>query len=211
MAMDAYHYREHRAGMGSPLLFLFHGTGGDENQLFALGRDLMPKAGLVSPRGDVSEHGALRFFRRTGEGVYDMEDLGRRTAAMIAFVKAQIEDRQPGAVLGLGYSNGANILASAMFSEPELFDAAVLMHPLIPFAPQVPGGRLATQVLLTAGRKDPICPPDLTNRLLSYLEAAGASVTAMWHGGGHELRTNEIAAARQFLAPWRDRSEGDRQ
>ncbi len=38
---------------------------------------------------------------------------------------------------GLGYSNGANILASTMFATPDLFDAAVLMHPLIPFEPKV--------------------------------------------------------------------------
>ncbi len=31
------------------------------------------------PRGDVSEFGANRFFRRTGEGVYDMDDLHLRT------------------------------------------------------------------------------------------------------------------------------------
>ena len=62
---------------GGPLLFAFHGTGGDENQFVSLGRDLVPGATIVSPRGDVSEFGAARFFRRTGEGVYDMDDLAR--------------------------------------------------------------------------------------------------------------------------------------
>ena len=38
-------------------------------------RELMPGAAIVAPRGDVSEHGALRFFRRLGEGRYDMDDL----------------------------------------------------------------------------------------------------------------------------------------
>ena len=42
-------------------------------------------------------------------------------------------------MIGLGYSNGANILASVLFAEPELFDAAVLMHPLIPFEPEIEG------------------------------------------------------------------------
>ena len=45
---------------------------------------LSPKAGVVSPRGDVSEHGAARFFRRTAEGVYDMADLAQRTETMAA-------------------------------------------------------------------------------------------------------------------------------
>ena len=43
---------------------------------------------------------------------------------------------QPSRVIGLGYSNGANILASVIFARPELFDDAVLMHPLIPWTPE---------------------------------------------------------------------------
>ena len=54
--------------------------------------------------------------------------------------RAHVEAAKPSAVLGLGYSNGANILASVLFATPDLFDAAVLMHPLIPFEPEVKGG-----------------------------------------------------------------------
>jgi phospholipase/carboxylesterase len=101
--------------------------------------------------------------------------------------------------LGLGYSNGANILAATLFSVPALFDAAVLMHPLIPFEPQVAGNLAGKRVLITAGRRDPICPPELTARLEAWLRAEDASVTMEWHEGGHELRPNEIEAARRFL------------
>src|SRR4029453_10497891 len=87
---------------GSPLLFLFHGTGGNEEQLVSLGRELLPEAAIVSPRGDVSEFGASRFFRRTGEGVYDMDDLGRATAKMAGFIKAKVEAAKTSSVLGLG-------------------------------------------------------------------------------------------------------------
>jgi phospholipase/carboxylesterase len=103
-------------------------------------------------------------------------------------------------VLGLGYSNGANILASTLFAAPDLFDAAVLMHPLIPFEPEVAGGFTGRRVLITAGRRDPICPPNLTTRLEAYLRDLGAEVAVEWHEGGHEVRPNEIEAARRFLA-----------
>ena len=36
---------------GAPLLIVAHGTGGDENQLLPLARDLVPEASIVSPRG----------------------------------------------------------------------------------------------------------------------------------------------------------------
>lgn len=199
MTTDAYVHTVLPGMQGGPLFFLFHGTGGDEHQLVSLGRDLRPEATIISPRGDVSEMGAARFFRRTGEGVYDMDDLARATTKMAGFVRTQVEAEKPSAVLGLGYSNGANILASLLFAEPELFDAAVLMHPLIPFEPKVKGSLEGKAILLTAGRRDPICPPDMTTRLESHLRAKGADVTLTWHEGGHEVRPGEIEAARQFL------------
>src|SRR6476646_10525548 len=109
MSKDAYIHKLLPGSPGGPLLFVFHGTGVDENQLVSLGRDLAPQATIISPRGDVSEHGAPRFFRRTGEGIYDMGDLARATEKMVGFVKAHIEAAKPSSVLGLGYSNGANI------------------------------------------------------------------------------------------------------
>ncbi|RWI28276.1 alpha/beta hydrolase [Mesorhizobium sp.] len=200
MSKDAYTYKTLPGSPDGSLLFVFHGTGADENQLLSLGRDLAPQATIVSPRGDVSEDGAARFFRRTGEGVYDMDDLARATDQMVGFVKAHIEAAKPASVLGLGYSNGANILASVVFAAPSLFDAAVLMHPLIPFEPEVKGSLVGRRILVTAGRRDPICPPNLTARLEAYLRADGADVTVEWHDGGHEVQSNEIEAARRFLS-----------
>ena len=38
MSIDAYKFRgKTAADPGAPLVFAFHGTGGDENQFFALG------------------------------------------------------------------------------------------------------------------------------------------------------------------------------
>ncbi|MER9233434.1 alpha/beta hydrolase [Mesorhizobium sp. M0622] len=200
MSKDSYIHKVLPGSPGGPLLFVFHGTGADETQLLSLGRDLAPQATVVSPRGDVSEQGAARFFRRAGEGVYDMGDLTRATDKMAGFVKAHVEAAKPSSVLGLGYSNGANILASVLFAEPSLFDAAVLMHPLIPFEPEVEGSLGGSRILVTAGRRDPICPPNLTARLEAYLRADGADVTVEWHDGGHEVRPNEIEAARRLFA-----------
>jgi phospholipase/carboxylesterase len=200
MSKDAYIHKVLPGSPGGPLLFVFHGTGADENQLLSLGRDLAPQATIISPRGDVAEQGAARFFRRTGEGVYDMDDLARATDKMAGYVKAHIEAAKPSAVFGLGYSNGANILASVVFAAPTVFDATVLMHPLIPFEPEINGSLAGRHILVTAGRRDPICPPNLTTRLEAYLRADGANVTVEGHEGGHEVRPNEIEAARRLFA-----------
>jgi phospholipase/carboxylesterase len=199
MSISAYHHIARSPAEGAPLIFTFHGTGGDEFQFVGLVQQIRPKAGIVSPRGDVSENGAARFFRRTGEGIYDMDDLARRTRKMAGFIKAHREANPGAPVFGLGYSNGANILASVLFVAPELFDGVVLMHPLIPWTPEPNSGLQSVPVLVTAGERDPICPPGMTRSLVAWLEGQGARVELAMHGGGHELRQEELAAIGRFL------------
>jgi phospholipase/carboxylesterase len=190
-----------RAGAtpGAPAVFLFHGTGGTETQFLDLAEQLLPGARRIAPRGDVSEQGALRYFKRHAEGLFDMHDLARATAKMAAFVRERLSNDKPSAAIGLGYSNGANILASVQFAAPELFDVAVLLHPMIPFEPEPQPGLAGKRVLITAGRRDPICPAAETQKLADWYRGQGASVSLFWHEGGHEIRNEELIAVRDYL------------
>lgn len=194
-----YHALTKAPAPNAPLIFAFHGTGGNEHQFSELVEQIAPHAGLVSPRGDVSEHGALRFFRRTGEGVYDMADLATRTEKMAEFIaghKAAYPDRP---VYGLGYSNGANILAAVAFKHADLFDRIALLHPLIPWRPEDNVGLADKRVLITAGQRDPICPLPLTECLVDYFNDQGSRVETIIHDGGHEIRQTELSALQTFL------------
>lgn len=51
MALDQYHAKTRAPDAGAPLIFAFHGTGGDETQFFDLVRQVNPDAGIISPRG----------------------------------------------------------------------------------------------------------------------------------------------------------------
>ena len=199
MALDLYHHLSRPGAEGAPLVFAFHGTGGDEHQFSGLIGQILPGAGIVAPRGDVSEHGASRFFRRRAEGVYDMEDLRARTRRMTGFLRAHVQANPGRPVFAMGYSNGANILASVMFEAPDLFDRAVLMHPLIPWTPAPQPGLAGRQVLLTAGRRDPICPLPQTEALADWLRAQGARLDLALHEGGHEITHPELEALAGFL------------
>jgi len=197
----AYAFQETAGPAGGPLVLTFHGTGGDERQFHGLAEQILPGAHVISPRGDVSEAGMNRYFRRTGEGVYDMADLSARTQAMADFV-AEAKARTGAArVLGFGYSNGANILASVAMARPDLFSDLGLLHPLIPWTPDPVPALAATRILITAGRQDPICPAPMTEALIDWLTAQGARPEVLWHPGGHELIQAEVQALARFLAP----------
>ena len=125
-----------------------------------------------------------------------MEDLKVRTTAMADFVREQVGEASK--VIGLGYYNGANILASVQFAAPDLFDNTILMHPLIPFVPPKAdfSGR---RVLITAGRRNPMAAAAVTQSLADYFAANGAETRLAWHEGGHELRNEELAAIQTFI------------
>ena len=197
--LSAYPHARTEGAPGAPLFLTFHGTGGTETQFHEAGADFVPGAHVISPRGDVSEGGHARFFRRRAEGVYDMEDLARATAKMAGFIEAARAETGAPHAIGLGYSNGANILASVAFARPDLVETLVLMHPLIPFAPAPQPGLAGRRVLITAGRHDPICPPVQTDALALWFERQGAEVTLAWHEGGHEIRREEVDAIGAFL------------
>lgn len=194
-----YVTRETEGAAGAPLLFTFHGTGGDETQFHGLAERLVPGAHVVSPRGNVLEAGMNRYFRRTGEGIYDMDDLAARTTTMEAFIEDWRARTGAPRVLGFGYSNGANVLASVVFRNPGLFNAVALLHPLIPWTPDPAPGLGGCRVLVTAGRRDPICPAPMTEALIEWFKKQGAYVDCEWHSGGHEIIPAEIEALARFL------------
>lgn len=198
-ALETYRALTTAPEAGRPLVFAFHGTGGDERQFFDLAQALVPGGGVVSPRGDVLEMGAARFFRRTGQGVYDMADLAERTDAMAGFVAAHKARHPDVPVFGFGYSNGANILASVAMARPDLFDRIGLLHPLIPWDPKPVPGLKGRRVLITAGRRDPICPWPQSQALIDWFGAQGAEFATEIHDGGHELRQQEIEALGRLL------------
>ena len=189
---------------GGTTLLLLHGTGGDEEDLIPLGRALLPGAGLLSPRGNVLERGAPRFFRRLAEGVFDQEDLARHTEELAAFIEAAAKtyelDRD--GIVAVGFSNGANIAASLLLRRPGLVRGAVLLSPMVPFEPDVPPDLTGTSVFIGAGRADPIAPPAQAEHLADLFRQAGAAVTVDWQPGGHAVTDSEVAAARQWLWHW---------
>ena len=204
MATLAYaHIFEPGSDPTAPPLLLLHGTGGDERDLLPLGRQLSPGSALLSPRGDVVEHGARRFFARLAEGVFDPAEITRRTHALADFIGAATAQHgvDRGRLMAVGFSNGANIAATLLQLRPESLAGAVLLRAMVVLdQPAVAGTLHGRRVLLANGTHDPIVPPDHPPRLAALLRAGGANVSLHLSPASHGLVTADLAAARAFLA-----------
>jgi predicted esterase len=188
-------------GNSSRTLLLLHGTGGNERDLIPLGRELDPNASLLSPRGKILENGMPRFFRRLAEGVFDLEDLTTRTNELADFVTAAARHYHLAAnrVIGVGYSNGANIAASVLLLRPEIMRAAILFRAMVPLIPDKVPDLSSVRVWIGAGDQDPIVPASETKRLAELLRRAGADVTIRFFNADHGLTSSEIETAGQWL------------
>lgn len=197
-----YTYAYEPAKDGDPLtLVMLHGTGGDHTSFVGLGRLVSPSAGLIALKGDVDENGNLRFFRRVGERKYDMADLAERTRALTDALPGIFKEhgRNPDRAVGLGYSNGANMLANVMFEAPERLAGAVLMHPFLPYDPPSPPGLAGKPVLITYGRHDPVVSSEHIAEVIAAFRARGAKVEPREVNAGHEVRQDEIDTIGDWL------------
>lgn len=188
-------------GREDETLLLLHGTGGDENDLIPLGGFLRPGANFLSPRGSVLENGMPRFFKRLAMGVFDIPDLKKRTAELARFLQSSAEayEFDLTKVVAVGYSNGANIAASLILTQPSLLRAAALLHAMVPFVPETMPDLEGTSILITGGNRDPIVPRNESEALAALLGEAGADVDLHFRAGGHELTQDEADYVRQWL------------
>jgi predicted esterase len=90
MSLDLYqHLYQPATAPDLPTILALHGTGGNERDLLGLVQAIAPGCGVLSLRGNVSERGMPRFFRRFAEGVFDLEDVQVRAGQIATFLKIQ--------------------------------------------------------------------------------------------------------------------------
>jgi len=195
------HLFERGRGVDALPLLLLHGTGGTERDLLALGRAVAPNASLLSPRGQVLENGAPRFFRRFSEGVLDEEDVRYRAHQLADFVVAACSRYGILPPIALGYSNGANMATALLLLRPEILAGAILCR-----AAQLPLSRppfpdLTTKtLLLISGAKDSTITPQRFSHLTSFLKNRGAKIELKTVASGHEITGDDVVVAKTWLS-----------
>lgn len=183
-----------------PTFLLLHGTGGRETDLLPIAQRVDMKNAILGVRGEVSEDGQNRFFKRHSDGSPDVEDLMERTDDLHDFIDKVAEkysfDRNN--VIVMGYSNGANIAASLMIQHGKTMKGAILFHPMIlqenTQLPDLSG----MPIFMSAGALDSRVLPGDTMKLKRMLESVGADVTLHITDYGHELVESEVEEAVQW-------------
>jgi phospholipase/carboxylesterase len=178
-------------------LVLFHGTGGNEKDLLPVAEMIDADANILSLRGNVTENGMNRFFRRIQEGIFDEDDIRYRAKEIKDFMEsASIEyGFSLKNLTGVGYSNGANIISALHYLYGDLFHKSILFHPMVPLK-EIPDKPLTeTQIFIGAGENDPIVPFNNTMILEKHLKGMGAEVSVHKYRQGHTLTTDEVRDA----------------
>ena len=188
---------------GRPLLLLLHGTGGDERDLLPVAARLSPGSAVLSVRGNVSEHGMPRFFRRLGMGVFDEADVAFRTHELAHFLRelSNAEGFDLRQVVAVGYSNGANIAGSLLLLYPDLLGGAVLWRPMQPLTKEVPvnPAQAPTPVLFVPGAQDPTVDRAASDHYAALLASRGFDLTPQTVAAGHNLTQTDLDLATAWL------------
>lgn len=193
-----YIYQEGKKN--GPLYLLFHGTGGNEHDLLGLMSMIDEDGSLLSFRGDVNEHGMLRFFKRLRPGVFDEDDLNHRTKIFQRELSEHLSTyNQLNPVCALGYSNGANFIGSLLYHNEKSIKACVLLHPMVPYQTLKPKDLQGVDVFISAGENDLICPYSEALQLKHDLENAGAKVFLHTTYHGHQITQDEVLSIKSWL------------
>lgn len=186
----------------APVLLTLHGTGSNEQEIATLASRLDPRAGVLSPRGLVREHGMPRWFRRMAEGVFDVDDVVTRAGELAGFLRAAREHYDLGGrtLVAVGFSNGANIALATAMLHPEALARVVALSGMYPFgdrdeAVDLQGVRITT----LNGRDDPMAPYGSVEHLVTVLRGKGAKVDQHVRAGGHGITPEDLRTAAEAV------------
>ncbi|WP_121026620.1 VOC family protein [Litoreibacter meonggei] len=180
-------------------IVLLHGTGGNESDLMPMAHKINPRATLLGVRGRSTEEGINRWFRRFDAVTYDQADIRAEAEAFAAFVEGAITGYglDPQSMTFLGYSNGANLLGAVMQLHPHIVRRAILLRSVHALTDSPANDLAGLSALMLNGADDPF--GSLSPALDLALRNGGATVDAHTVSAGHELTSEDIDRAKEWL------------
>ncbi|MEX0895784.1 MAG: alpha/beta hydrolase [Patescibacteria group bacterium] len=185
----------------APAIFLLHGTGGTETDLLPLVADFADSHTVIGIRGNVSENGMNRFFKRLAEGVFDQANIRAEAEKLSLFLNAWHAEsgQDPTTSVYIGYSNGANMILALLFLYPNLIDTAALLHPILPFEPDPKLDLSNKKIFLSWGNNDQIIPAAESEKLLATVRTYSLKLQIINTDSGHAITQKEAATLQDFI------------
>ncbi len=179
----------------SRTLLLLHGSGADEHDLLSLGRELDPRANILSPRGAVTQQGMTRFFEYEPDFTPSRESLLREVGRLAEFLElASVRYDFPlDTVVTVGFSNGSHAGGALLLLRPDLMQTLVAFGTtqVLSELDEEPDLR-GKQVFIANGKLDRYSPEEKTVAMIAQLERFGAEVTLLMHPGGHQISGEHV-------------------
>jgi phospholipase/carboxylesterase len=193
------------------LLVLMHGVGSNEEDLFGLAGQVPPQFHVISLRAPfVLGPQAYAWFQFSvspdgSRQIHAAQEAASRDAIARTVQAASRRLGIPPArvVLG-GFSQGGIMSLSLLLTQPELLQAALVMHSrLLPeIAPlAAPAGALeGKQLWVSHGAQDMVIPLANAHAIRAHAQGLPLSLRYAEFPGGHEIRPAELAQAMDWLA-----------
>ncbi len=179
----------------SRTLLLLHGSGADEHDLLSLGRELDPRANILSPRGAVTQQGMTRFFEYEPDFTPSRESLLREVGKLAEFLELASAryDFALESVVTVGFSNGSHAGGALLLLRPDLMQTLVAFGTtqVLSELDEEPDLR-GKQVFIANGKQDHYSPEAKTVAMNAQLEGLGAEVTLLMHPGGHQISGEHV-------------------
>lgn len=183
-------------------IFLLHGTGGDEYDLFGLlSKEIIDTHNIVSLRGNVREEGMNRFFMRFSPGVYDQKSITIESKKLNMFIDSYSNYRniKKEDIIFLGFSNGANMILTTLSSFPNQFSKILLLHPAFVLDSTKKSDLKHINAFVSLGKFDQMITEEESRQVIDYLQENNSMVVEYDNENGHTITQEEVERIHDFI------------
>ncbi len=114
----------HKSSNHEDVFIVLHGSGGRETDLLDVVGEVDPNLSVLGIRGQVAGKG-FRYFNRPVHGQFDFAEIEKNTHKLASFIAD--EQTKHGLTKSrlhlVGYSNGANMATSLLYTYPAMFES----------------------------------------------------------------------------------------
>lgn len=193
-----------------PLLLLLHGIGADENDLFGIHPFLDKRFFIVSARAPFAlpygGYGWFEIYMEPGSFSINGQQFEESRAKILAFVDELIaeHDLDTARIYLCGFSQGAMMSLSALFSEPEKFAGVVAMsgRAVAELAPTGADTEKLKEfpILVTHGTNDPVLPIENGRATKEILSRLPVDLEYHEYQMGHEISQESLEVVSNWLS-----------